>query len=61
MHRPGSGMRLATASERSSSSQLGYSHFIIPLTSLTSGMIEALIVSAVFVFHILFWSLRLWL
>lgn len=61
VHRPGSGMCLPTASECSSSSQFGCSHFIIPLTSLTSRMIEALIVSAVFIFHILFLYLRLWL
>lgn len=61
MHRSGPGMRLAKASEHSSSFRFGYSNFIIPLTSLTSRMIEALIVSAVFIFHILFLYLRLWL
>lgn len=61
MPKSGSGIFLAKASEHSSSFQFGYSNFIISLTSLTSRMIEALIVSPVFIFHILFLYLKLWL
>lgn len=57
MRRPGSGAVRAKASEHSSSSYFGYSNFVIPLTSLTSRKIEAPIVSAVFIFHVLFWYL----
>ena len=54
MQKSGPGTFLAKARECSSSFQLGYSNFIIPLTSLTSRVTEALIVSPVFIFHTLF-------
>lgn len=53
-HKSGPGILLAKASEPSSSFQFGYSHFIISLTFLTSGVAEALLVSSVFIFHTLF-------
>ena len=54
MQKSGPGTFLAKARECSSSFQLGYSNFIIPLTSVTSRVIEALIVSPVFILHTLF-------
>lgn len=54
MRKSGSGILLARASEPSSSFQLGCSRFIISLTSLTSGVAEALLLSSVFIFHTLF-------
>lgn len=54
MQKSGPGTFLAKARECSSSFQLGYSNFIIPLTSLTIRVIKALIVSPVFIFHTLF-------
>lgn len=54
MQKSGPGTFLAKARECSSSFQLGYSNFIIPLTSLTSRVTEALIVSPVLIFHTLF-------
>lgn len=54
MCKSGLGALLAKAREHSSNLQFGYSHFIVSLTSLTSRVMEALIVSPVFVFHTLF-------
>ena len=54
MQKSGPGTFLAKARECSSSFLLGYSNFIIPLTSLTSRVTEALIVSPVLIFHTLF-------
>lgn len=53
-HKSGPAPLPAKAGERSSSAHFGCSNFIISPASLTSRVIEALIVSPVFIFHTLF-------